>query len=114
MNTTRNTIAAATIALAVWSAPALAKESGAQVEVSYADLNLSSKIGQDILERRILNAVQIVCGGPAQPNITFGRPVRECIKSATGEAMKAHQLAVANYKTRRLALRDRKVRFAVR
>jgi len=114
MTKTSKIIAAAAIALAVSSTPAIAGEKGAQVEVSYADLNLSSQAGQDILERRIRSAVQEVCGGPAQPNITFGRPVRECIKKATSEAMAAHELAVANYRTQRLALRDRKVRFAIR
>ena len=114
MNTMLNMVTAAAIALAVSGAPALAQQAGAQVEVSYADLNLSSKAGQDILERRIHHATQIVCGGPAEPNITFGKPVRECMKKATLDAMAARDLAVANYKAGRVALRDRKIRFAIR
>ena len=114
MTKTNKIIAAAAFALAFSSAPAAAGEPVAQVEVSYADLNLSSQSGQDILESRIRNAVKQVCGGPAQPNITFGRPVRDCMKQARAAAMEAHELAVANYKTQRLAMRERKVRFAIR
>jgi len=114
MTFTRNFIASAAIAIAFSSAPATAGNEEPQVEISYADLNLESKAGQDTLEFRIRSAIQEVCGGPAQPNIAFGRPVRKCISKATAEGMKAHQMAVASYKTQRLALRDRKVRFAIR
>ncbi|RGP40949.1 hypothetical protein BPTFM16_01244 [Altererythrobacter insulae] len=114
MTKTTAVIAAASLALAVSSAPAIADDNVAQVEVTYADLNLDSPAGQQILERRLRNAVEIACGGPAQPNLAFGRAVHKCIKNTMPKAQAEAELAVANYKTQRLAVRDRKVRFAIR
>lgn len=114
MTKTSNIIAAAAIALAVSSAPTTAGDKATQVEVSYADLNLESQVGQEILDRRLRNAVEIACGGPAQPNLVFGRAVHKCIAKMMPIAEAEAELAVASYKTQRLALRDRKIRFAIR
>ncbi len=46
--------------------------------VSFADLNLNSERGVEILDRRIRHAVEQVCGGQPQSNLMFGGPMRQC------------------------------------
>ena len=54
------TLAAAAAALV--ASPALAQNGPAQVSVSYADLDLSSRAGVRTLDRRIRSAVEQACG----------------------------------------------------
>lgn len=51
-------------AAAVFAAPALAESAGAEtaVAVKYADLDLSTRAGQEKLERRIDSAARSACG----------------------------------------------------
>lgn len=110
-------ITAAALATTLTAMPiaAQAEEQLPEVVISYADLNLDSKAGREILDRRISRAVEKVCGGPAlQPNLSFARPIRKCVSQVSMAASKAKDLAVASYSEERLALKDRKIRFAAR
>jgi UrcA family protein len=53
-------ILAAVLAATTFATPAVAKDEG--VAVSYADLDLSTEVGQAKLERRIDKAARSVCG----------------------------------------------------
>lgn len=81
-------LAAALATSAVIAAPAYAaKDEGASVHVRYADLDLSTKEGQDTLERRLDRAAQEVCGidprtsGLALPTSESRSCYRETIKN---------------------------------
>ncbi|MFN2098976.1 UrcA family protein [Altererythrobacter sp. MF3-039] len=101
--------------LATLPVSAQAQDVPPEVVISYADLNLESKAGEEILERRIRKAVEKVCGGPAlKINLSFARPIRECVKQVSLDAAKAKNAAVASYNAERLAIRDRKIRLAAR
>lgn len=56
-------LAAATVGLAVTAAPAFAGSEGKQsIDVSFADLNLSTPEGQETLDNRIEAAARKACG----------------------------------------------------
>lgn len=81
-------LAVALAASAVIAAPAYAaNDEGASVPVRYADLDLSTKDGQDTLERRLDRAAREVCGidprtsGFALPSSESRGCYRETIKN---------------------------------
>jgi UrcA family protein len=65
------------------------------VRVSYADLDLLSKIGQTRLERRIAFAAEMVCDTADTRDLAFGRAVKECRTGAVADAQPAFEAAVA-------------------
>jgi len=93
--------AAATIAA---SAPALAAQADAKASahVPYSDLNLSSAQGREVLDRRIVRAIEKVCG-QTTGNIGLDASVRECQRETRSTAREARDLAVASYGENRLA-----------
>lgn len=108
-------IAAATIALA--ATPALAAQAqsdGKTASVSYADLDLSGKAGQDIFDRRIESAIEQVCGR-IQNRPSLDASVRDCQRETMEAAKPSRDLAIANFSATRLAGSEaRVIRFAVR
>lgn len=114
MNTIK-TITAALTAAAAFALPIHAANAseGQAVSISYADLNLASEAGQSILDRRIENAIEDVCG-QLQGRPTFDSAVRKCQMQTRTTAMKSRDVAVANYGRTQLAQDDRVIRFAVR
>lgn len=107
---TRNALTIA-IALTVGAIAPLASASAAtpsSTSVTYADLNLSSKAGQAVLDSRIENAIEKVCGRTTG-KIGFDMAVRKCQKTAKTNAVQARDLAVASYSQERLATADTKV-----
>ena len=114
MTAFKTMITAATVGLFVTSAPAFAAENEDGIEVSYADLNLSSQVGREILDRRLRNAVQSACGGPVGRNLSAWRATRKCIDDTMPEAEAQARLAVASFEARTVAHKDRKIRLAVR
>lgn len=113
---TIKTFAAASLAMAAATMPlstAHASE-GRTVEVGYADLDLSSKAGQQIFDRRIETAIEKVCGRMENhPALDSG--IRKCQQQTRASAMRSRNLAVANYGNTRLAGSEtRTIRFAAR
>lgn len=109
------TFASAAIALAALALPFSAAQAneGATVSVSYADLDLSSKAGQDIFDRRIERAIEQVCGRMiGRP--TFDASVRKCQTETKVSAQQSRDLAVESYGDVRLARSDRQIRFAIK
>ena len=72
----------AALGLALPAVPALAEQQ--VVGVQYSDLDLSSKEGQETLERRIDKAANAVCGANQSEMGTRikSREVRSCVRSA--------------------------------
>ncbi|MEM6909637.1 MAG: UrcA family protein [Pseudomonadota bacterium] len=96
----KNTIfSAATLALAVTAAPALAgPDNEPQMRVNYADLDLTSKEGQAALERRVESAAKTVCKSTV---INTGsrirsRASRECLAKARLSAKRQVAAAIAD------------------
>lgn len=107
------TFATAALAIAAVAMPlsvAHASE-GRNVTVSYADLDLSSKAGQQIFDRRIERAIESVCGRmTGRP--TFDASTRDCQLETQAVAKSSRDVAVANYGNASLAAGERKIRFA--
>ena len=70
-------LAAGLVNLGIAAAPALA-QSPASIEVSYADLNLASADGRDILDRRIAGAAEQLCGQSNAVELTWHAAVMAC------------------------------------
>ena len=64
--------------------------------VSYADLNLTSDIGQDRLQRRIGRAASYVCGQADTRDFTWARAVQVCRTGALDAAQPAVMAAINN------------------
>ena len=63
--------------------------------VSYADLNLASKPGQDRLERRIAFAARTVCEIEDSKEIALAQATNACRSEAVASAQPAFEAAVA-------------------
>lgn len=71
-------LAAVLGAAAIFAAPALAETT---VDVKYADLDLSTKAGQDKLERRIDSAARSACGMEVRTGrLTPSTAQRQCLE----------------------------------
>jgi UrcA family protein len=57
------------------------------VHVSYADLNLAQKSGQETLYERLKVAAEGVCGGVKEVNLSAIRHQRKCYKEALDSAI---------------------------
>ncbi|MEO1729976.1 MAG: UrcA family protein [Pseudomonadota bacterium] len=80
---------------------------GQTVEVTYDDLNLASKAGQDILDRRIKNAAEKVCG-LENGMLSTDFKVRSCRRDTVKAASASRDLAIAEYTQNRLARASQK------
>ena len=66
------------------------------VRVSYADLNLATNPGQQVLHRRIAFAAKVVCGPADSVNLGFAIAVTECRNETIADAQPAFDAAVAS------------------
>jgi len=109
--TTIKTIAAAFALTAAIAAPAFAAQAaqtGKSVTVPIADLNLNSDTGRTVLDRRIANAVEAVCG-PVTGPLAYRTAAKKCQKKTMAAAKQSRDLAVAEYKTQRFAKAENRV-----
>jgi UrcA family protein len=65
------------------------------VRVSYADLNLASDLGQNMLQRRITGAARVVCVIEDSKELALASATNECRKDAVASAQLAYEAAVA-------------------
>ena len=63
------------------------------ITVRYDDLNLSSRAGVDVLQKRIRAASRIVCGDEVNDLSQIAR-YRSCVKLATAEALAKVEIPV--------------------
>ncbi|WP_206241242.1 UrcA family protein [Novosphingobium terrae] len=94
---TLRTLASLALSCTVAAAPAMAASEAPQRFVHYADLDLTTRAGQDALHHRVLRAAAEVCERPAPGD--FG-PMREiyaqCRDTALTGAMTQVHMAFAN------------------
>lgn len=83
-------VAAATLVVPTASQ---AQESNSMT-VSYADLNLASKAGQDGLARRIVGAARVVCVIEDSREIALRSATNDCRSDAVARAWPAYEAAV--------------------
>ena len=109
MNTIK-AIAAAFALAATIAAPAVSAQAAtsSSASVSYADLNLSTEKGREVLDKRIVRAAEKICG-PSSRNLGMSPAVKSCQQDTIVAAMKSRDLAVADYDAKRFAAADRKV-----
>jgi UrcA family protein len=84
------------------AAPCFAQEE-VSATVSYADLNLGSKEGAAVLERRIANAVSEVCGTADPRDLAVIAEVRKCQAKAWSGARPKMEQAIASFGSSRYA-----------
>lgn len=89
--TIRTTILALVLAPA-FMAPAMA-ETPTKVVVSYADLNLASAHGRDVLERRVALAAGHICGPQVAGSVRDMQNREKCLRSVSDGA--SPQIAAA-------------------
>lgn len=65
--------------------------------ISYADLDLSAKEGQDRLETRIKSAIRQVCGEANPRELSNIAAIQQCRVSAMNAARRDMKVAIANY-----------------
>lgn len=70
-----------------------------EARVSYADLNLTTDLGQDRLQRRIAFAARSVCDIADSRDLKFARVVSDCRSGAIADAQPAFRAAVNNART---------------
>ncbi|MBD2841469.1 UrcA family protein [Erythrobacter rubeus] len=104
--------AALALSLAAIPAAVFAAPEEHTIAVSYADLNLATDEGTAILDRRIDNAIEKICGGPAPRDVNAGMKVRRCMAKTKLTVSGQRDLAVKTYRTNQLAASDRSIRFA--
>lgn len=73
---------------------AIAQDSNS-VRVSYADLNLASDIGREVLLRRVDWAAKTACDIEDSRELALWSPTRECRRDAVARAQPAVDAAVA-------------------
>jgi UrcA family protein len=75
-------------------------------EVSYSDLDLSTRQGKDQLETRIKAAVREVCFQGNSRTLHDIVLMRQCRFQATKKATREMQVAIANYNGERMAFKQ--------
>jgi len=65
------------------------------VRVSYADLNLASPLGQNVLERRIVYAARVVCVIEDSRELALASATNDCRTDAVDRARPAYEAAIA-------------------
>jgi UrcA family protein len=66
-----------------------------QAVVQYGDLNLASAAGRDVLDRRLNQAVQIVCGRGIGQHLYVKMAIRKCQIKAEAAIAPQRDLALA-------------------
>ena len=92
IKSTRNSVAAAVIFSALSGISTLGNANLGAVEVksirlSYADLNLTQRTGQETLYERLKTAAEGVCGGVSNINLSVVREQRKCYEEALDSAI---------------------------
>jgi UrcA family protein len=100
-------LAAGLLTLGVAASPAMAQE--ISVRVSYADLNLASDSGREILDRRIANAADQLCGAFSPLELTWAAAVRAC-QAETIALTQPQRDAALRHGTVQISSADRAVR----
>jgi UrcA family protein len=88
-------LAALTATIALVTPTVSRAEEPISVRVSYADLNLTTDPGRQMLQRRIVFAARTVCGTSDPLNLAFAIAVAECRDGAIADAQPAFDAAVA-------------------
>ena len=65
------------------------------LRVSYADLNLGSDLGQQVLQRRIDGAARVVCIYDDSKDLNLQSATKACRSGAVADARPAYEAAVA-------------------
>jgi UrcA family protein len=106
------TFTAAALAIAATLLPISAANAAEprSVIVSYDGLDLSSRAGQAIFDRRIEKAVETVCGQLTNKAMLDGH-IRECRQETLATARMSRDFAVANFGRERFAKAPRTIRF---
>ena len=94
----RYAVAAALAAGTLVSTAALAQDAAyelASASVNTADVNIATAEGRAIVERRIRNAAQTVCGDAGDRNLKFAAHAQACSKEAISIAQRNLDSAVA-------------------
>lgn len=65
------------------------------VRVSYADLNLGSDVGQQVLHRRIVEAARTVCVIEDSRELALANATKACRSDAIARAQPAYEMALA-------------------
>jgi UrcA family protein len=88
--------AAALLAAATLLVPTVSQaEEPNSVSVSYADLNLTSELGQQTLQRRIGGAARVVCIYDDSKDLNLQSATKSCRSGAVADAQPAYEAAVA-------------------
>ena len=101
-------LTAGLVTLGVAAAPAAAQPIPS-VLVSYADLNLASTAGREILDRRIANAAGQLCGAFSPVELNWAEAVREC-RALTIADTQPQRDAALRHGTVQVSSADRAVR----
>jgi UrcA family protein len=89
--------AAALLAAATLLVPTVSQaEEPNSVSVSYADLNLTSELGQQTLQRRIGGAARVVCIYDDSKDLNLQSATKSCRSGAVADAQPAYEAAVAS------------------
>lgn len=109
MNTMKTITAALALTAAV-GVPAFGAQAATQssAKVTYADLNLASAQGREVLDARIEHAIKSVCGRTTG-KIGMDQAVKDCRRQTMASAKQSRDLAVADYAAGRFAKVDSKV-----
>jgi UrcA family protein len=90
-------VAAALVASAALVVPTVSRADDADsMRVSYADLNLASDPGQQVLQRRIVFAARSVCQLEESRQLPLATATNACRKGAVESARPAYEAAVAS------------------
>ena len=101
-------LAAGIVTLGVAASPAAA-QSTSSVLVSYADLNLASTAGREILDRRIANAAGQLCGAYTAVDLTWAAAVLDCREQTIADTQPQRDAAL-RHGTVQVSSADRAVR----
>ena len=96
MSKTLSALAALAVASALVIPTVSSAAEKASVRVSYADLNLSTGIGQTRLQHRVAFAARLVCDTASPLDLKFEREVAGCRSDAIAGAQPAIAEAIAN------------------
>ena len=86
-------VTAGLLSLSAASVPAFAQESRS-IAVSYADLNLASADGRDVLDQRIASAASQLCGPSDGRDLVWARAVEACQQATIGAVQPQRDAAI--------------------
>ena len=88
-------VAATMVNIGVAAAPALAQGSET-IAVSYADLNLASDVGRNVLDRRIASAAGQLCGQALLADLGDSAAVRACLDATIASVQPQRDAVLGN------------------